>query len=93
MRHGSSITGRRQIIKTEDDRACLIDAVKRDHPRNVAEALGLRPNTVRHYIRTAKDEMRTDLLAKGLDPIEAEELIHRAFYRDGAAIRTVTIEK
>ena len=91
MRRGSSISGRHQVIKTEVDRLRLIDAVKQEHPRNVAESLGLRPDTVRHYIRIAKDEMRADYLALGLTVEEAEDAIHQKLYRDGCTM--VRIER
>lgn len=80
---------RRQIIRTEEDRKALIEALKHDHPRNVADRFGLKPDTVGDYLHDAKEELRTELERLGLSVYEIEQQINRTFYRDGCTIRTL----
>lgn len=81
--------GGRHIIRTAEDRAALVEALKHDHPTTVAERFGLKRRSISKYIREAKKEETERLKARGYTPSQIDQELNRIFERDGVQIGVV----
>ena len=89
QRTAKEINHRPSPIRTVEGRRAVIDALRTDHPANVADQFGLKRNSLKFYLNAAKAEVREELSAQGLTFAEIEERVNRIFCRDGCTIRTI----
>lgn len=85
--------GYKKRIRTQEQRAELIEDLKKEHPATVAAKYGLARGSLRKYIHEAKAEETIRLKAQGFSARQIEDELSMIFERDGVQRTVVTYGK